>query len=200
MKPHDGYTLVEILVVIAIAGFLISGAIVLSRNSARSLDLVREQAKVAATINRAQNLAVSISIPSGLAVDRFVCGYGVYFDFNANNYFIYADVGTNVKCSIGAGSDKQWTPSSEDVEIISEKIDSEFIRFNPASSNVADVFFRPPKPIIFFDGCNIENTSDTPGACPPNPLSSREINLEDKIDASRNANIRINSLGLISLD
>jgi len=82
-----GFTLVEILIVVAISGLLSAIALVYSGVARNQVALSVETAKVAQTILKAKSLAIATYKGSGTAVD---CGYGVVFSPSTNRYSIFA--------------------------------------------------------------------------------------------------------------
>lgn len=80
-----GFTLVEILVVIAISAMLATIALGYSRTAQNQIALSVETAKIAQTILRAKDLTLATyaNVPG-------TCGYGVIFDSANSNYSLFA--------------------------------------------------------------------------------------------------------------
>lgn len=95
IKINKGFTLVELLVSVAI--FVIITSIILAKHSKFSGTLLLENLAydIALTIRKAQVFGLSIK-ESGPGV--FDSGYGVHFDNNSNNsYIFFKDVNKNKK-------------------------------------------------------------------------------------------------------
>lgn len=82
---RNGFTLVEILVVIAISAMLATVALVYTSSARNEVALAVETAKVAGTILRAKDLAIATYNNSPAT-----CAYGVYLNIPANSYSIFA--------------------------------------------------------------------------------------------------------------
>ncbi len=210
LKDNGGFTLIELIVVMAISVIFTVITAGLFRSSQVNLDLIREQLKVASIIQKAKTLAVSIVIPFGsLPSDncqpgltcQLICGYGVYFNWTNKEYILYADkvatpidpsTGARENCVTSSAPGKYHYVTGEDFIYKTEKIDSVFVNFvkptDPSpNSTVGDIFFRPPKPHVHFDASQTEAS----------PSAGRDIIL--KTD-TKSAKIHINGLGLVSME
>lgn len=136
----QGFTLIEVLVVLAILSFLTATLVVYSRSSEQRLALFREQSKLVSMILRTKSLSIQT-----YKVGEKVCGYGVHFDSINNRYLIFKDLKINDDCAL-ANSDKVLSNDGEIVEIIDLKNAGVILS---DKTNVADVFFQPPDPKIF---------------------------------------------------
>lgn len=92
IKNHQGFTLIELIVSIAIIGFVTTIGVVNYRNANKSSVLQIEAHKAATDIRRAQNMALG-AIEFNGAVPA---AWGVNFDgASADRYMIFADQDNN---------------------------------------------------------------------------------------------------------
>lgn len=80
-----GFTMVEILIVVAVTATLSSFLLVYNNNSRQRIVLFVEQAKIAQIILKAKSLSISTYANSGITS----CGYGVKFDYENRMYSIF---------------------------------------------------------------------------------------------------------------
>ena len=135
-----GFSITEMLIVIAIIGVL--SAILIPGYGAfqRQLSLQRSAVKLAQDIRKAQGMAIaSEELPSG-----GVCktGYGVYFDEywqSGEKYRLYADT---------SGEDEFFTSGADTIlkEIELEK--KIFISGIDTSNGKVSINFKPPDPVV----------------------------------------------------
>jgi len=147
MSKNQGYTLVELLVVLGVTALLSGLLLIYSREGERVSIIMRTRAQVVSDINWAKNLAITSQAWNG----QKTCGYGVYFDVNNNRYIIFADLSSDC----GSSTHIRGQADTEDVEIIG--VPQKFQKFNLFSSNVGQIFFLPPNPTIYFDDIPAEN-------------------------------------------
>lgn len=131
-KPRAGYTLLELLVVLGVAG-LLSGMVILYGGEGRQqIALSIESAKIVQTISRAKALAIAtytdLSSP---------CGFGVHFDYPARKYSIRS-YRTSPNCESVSG-----ISSSEALE---EFVLSSGLSWHEGADKIDDVIFVPPDP------------------------------------------------------
>lgn len=135
MRSKSGLTIVEILVTISVMAILSSILIIYNRTSERQLVLLKEQARLVSTLNRAKGLAVSLfREPPNATIP---CGYGVHF--STSTYLIFKNLPDALgDCSGG------WNGTSEiyDRNIQIDKA----VEIDSASSTLMSVFFIPPDP------------------------------------------------------
>ncbi|MBI3046372.1 MAG: prepilin-type N-terminal cleavage/methylation domain-containing protein [Candidatus Harrisonbacteria bacterium] len=137
IDKNFGFTLVEILVTLAITSLLVGVLITYNRTGGLQILIFKDQARVINMVLRAKSLAVQIfsqSIP--------VCGYGVHFDSVNKSFILFKDLAD--PCS---GSDNRYSGSTEDLEIIN--LDSQ-LKFS--NLELTDILFIPPEPIVIIDG------------------------------------------------
>jgi prepilin-type N-terminal cleavage/methylation domain-containing protein len=107
-----GFTLLEILIVIAIAAMIAAIAIIYSGAGRNQVSLSVESAKIADTILEAKHLAVATY--SG-GTNR-VCAYGVYFNIPSSTYslFAYNPGGGSGPCpSVAQTSSSTFNPQTD---------------------------------------------------------------------------------------
>ena len=81
---RNGFTLIEMLVVIAVMALLSGLAIVYSHVGQNQVALSVESAKVAQLILEAKDLSVAT-----YSDKKNTCGYGVHFDYSTNRYSLF---------------------------------------------------------------------------------------------------------------
>lgn len=132
---EKGFTLVEMLIVVAITAMLSSLLIIYNRTGEYQIVLFREQSKLASAIFRAKTLSVAT-----FGNSEAPCGYGVHFD-PGGSYFIYRIIPRG-------GEDCSAVPKKY-VDGQSEKFESDFSLPSTISFvnlDVSDIFFMPPNP------------------------------------------------------
>ena len=82
---RKGFTLIEIIIVIAISAMLATIAIIYSQNSQNQVTLSVETSKIAETILQAKNLSIATYYTS-----TSTCGYGAWINVASNTYSIFA--------------------------------------------------------------------------------------------------------------
>jgi len=138
----NGFTLLEILVVISII-IILTGIVLLNyRTTGQQLAIQRAAFKLAADIRRTQEMAMSAKELPGTGIP--IGGYGVYLQ-NANDisYLIYAD--TNP-----ASGNEQYDAGGDTVV---ETINLEQgVKISSVSPSSLSVNFKPPDPAIMLGG------------------------------------------------
>jgi len=134
-----GFTMIELLVVMAIMGLLTSLVITYSRTGERQIVLFKDQASLISLLIKARSLSVGT-----LGEVVAPCGYGVNFN-ESGSVIIFKDSspGNDPKC---LDADNVYNSGEEKVE--------EFI-LNPALKfdelDLADIVFIPPMPKVVID-------------------------------------------------
>ena len=150
-----GFTLIELVVVIAILSLLTSMLLLYSRDSEKQLTLLREKAKLVSIILRAKSLAVQT-----LKKSEPVCGYGVHFPlpFETAIYRIFKDPkGAGGDCS-STSSNQVWNGVWEDVEVVDLTSTNVTLATSPS---MTDVFFTPPDPKTLLSPGNLNSSTIT---------------------------------------
>ncbi len=83
---REAFTLVEVLIVVAVTALLSSFLLVYNNNSRKQIALFVEQAKIAQIITKAKSQAISTYATGGGVA---VCGYGVQFNYAEGSYDIF---------------------------------------------------------------------------------------------------------------
>lgn len=166
----NGFTLVELLIVIFIITLLSSTSFVYYRRAEKEFALLRSANKLAQDIRRVQEMAMSAKECCGGIVPP---GYGIYLKKGDENYLLYAD--TNP----ASGNEKY---DGGDIQI--EKIYFEkgvYIKdLNPSSVSIN---FSPPDPKVKID--NVETLT---------------IIIALKNDPTKTKKVIVNKFGLISVE
>lgn len=171
---EKGFTIVEMIVVVAI--IVIISAIVLINypNAKRQLLIQRATSKLSQDIRRAQSMSVSSKVASVCAGGAFpLGGYGIYLNSSTQSINIFADCNSN-----------QTFDAGESVESITLETDARISSLSP--SNPLIITFSPPNPIVYISniGAGIEG--------------SIIVNLAS--DALKTKTIKINKAGLIKVE
>jgi prepilin-type N-terminal cleavage/methylation domain-containing protein len=153
-RANRGFTLVEVLVVIAITALLAGLILTYSSQSRDQVALFVEQAKLAQTFARAKSLTVSIYTQNPADSP---CGYGVSMDYADNTYTLFAydpDEDVNTCRNIQTLNDLFQT------EIITERLPGNLVLAEPDAESVGGLLFLPPNPEtnIWIEGQNSTST------------------------------------------
>lgn len=189
-KSNQGFTLIEVLVVLGIMSLLTGVLVIYSRTGERQILMFREQAKIINVILRAKNLALNTYIAEGSP-----CAYGVHFDPILKEIRIFRDLDANGQtddCDStdpGLKPDNVYTPSGsspnpEDLDPpIVEKLDPGLTFVEPIG--VTDVVFIPPNP-------------DT--VITPDPAPANEGIIEIAAPDGSSKRIKINNFGQVTVE
>lgn len=136
-SPRAGFTLIEILVVAAIASFMAT-TIIINFSRAR-LDLNETANALVSDIRDAQSKAAS-SVKSGGAIR---CGYGIRY-INAASYAVF--VGPSAASVDCAAQNRNF--GAEDADISTKNFLDTRVEFK---SSFNDIFFEPPDPKTYIN-------------------------------------------------
>jgi len=170
MQPsfHKGQTFIEILVAITVIASLSALLILYTRTGELQSRLIRNADHLAINIRKAQNLALLSREFQG----QIPCGYGVHFDNDASEYYIFADLPSGPDCAT-ANSRRDTGGPTEDVELIRLEPGIQ-ARLNGAPA-VSDVVFLPPEPTTTFFPPSVSDRMDITLYITGNPSVSRTI-------------------------
>ncbi len=143
-KNRNGFTLIELIVVVSITAMLSSFAILYSKIGQRQITLYIEQQKIAELILRAKSLSFSTYFQPGRT-----CGYGLHIDYGLRRYSIFSylppgPVG-NPQCDTIAAA--QILPSNVQTFSDLNTLDTNLAFRSPSPADALSyVLFVPPNP------------------------------------------------------
>jgi prepilin-type N-terminal cleavage/methylation domain-containing protein len=204
---NKGFTLIEILIVLAITALLSSLAIVYTHVGQNQISLSIEESKVAQLILEAKELSVAT-----YSSNSPTCAYGVAFNYASSSYSLFA-YNAAVTSSLYGG--RQICPSlaSTSVAIASSAIQQYqsgswqvhtaqgvvlVSSTDPvASDTIQDILFYPPNPctLISLDGQTFQSDCSS---ITGNPPSAAYVHLST-VDNSMSRTITVNPAGQVSL-
>lgn len=169
---RKGFTLIEILVVLAITAMLSSIAIVYSHVGQNQISLSIEASKIGELILQAKELSIAT-----YSQNQDTCGYGIHFDYATQEYSLFeynlassspSDFCPSVQSTTanggmaahGAPQEDQYAPDSWQVHVAQGVVLVDAT--NTASYTIQDVLFYPPDPFTFinFSGASTFNRNE----------------------------------------
>lgn len=190
---RSGFTLVEILVVIAISVLLSGLAIGYSNISRNEITLTVESAKIAQFILQAKQLAIATHAGDSGNGSPVYCGYGVVFNTLTSpqtySIFAYSPVSSPVRCPAPPVTNipvDQMKEYSRDVWRIA--VSPGVVLQTQQSDVLSAVLFYPPVPTTYLssDGVNF-----------PFPASTHKVYLTTA-DGKGSATISVNAGGQVN--
>ena len=180
MKQNSkGFTVIEMLAVLAIMGVLLAMSLAAYQDSRGQLALQRSANEVAQSIRRASEMAMSAKEIGGMIPTG---GYGIYFDKNADpqQIIIFAD------CN---GTPRQYDPSGTPCGGLPEKVEGinleKNIKILNLSSSPLNIVFQAPSPKVYING-----------SLPAGPAT---ITIFYGTDSTKIKTIKVNQVGLIDV-
>ena len=206
----SGFTLVEILVVVAITALLSGIAIVYSHVGQNQIALSVEESKIAQLILEAKELSIAT-----YSTDVATCGYGMHFNYNGANstysLFEYDSAapapggGREICPTIASTTDpangngieqyeQKYVSGSYGVHIASGV---SIVNGGAASDTIRDVLFYPPDPctLVSLDGTTFLENCTSGGSAPP---AESYVYLRTS-DGSESRAISVSPAGQVSL-
>lgn len=146
-----GFTLIEIIVVIAISAVIATIAIAYNTAVQNEVALSVETAKIAQTIQIAKGLALATY--TGTDSSAVICGYGVYFTSSTYSIFAYAPspsvYGTVPPCPSTASTTAYGVADDEMVQYSGSTWQvplAQGVKFAAPAGALSAVLFLPPNP------------------------------------------------------
>lgn len=174
LKSNLGFTLIEILVVMAIMVVMASILVGYTRQSGRQLILTSTEAKMLSLISRAKFLSIETFFQEE---SQNICGYGVHVDTNADEIFIFQDL-TGGSCP---GSNVYENGERLSGELSEVELNTNLFDMSGFSG---DIMFVPPDPDVFVNGSEI------------GPGTEESLTVE-AIDGSGDFTIAVNGFGQV---
>lgn len=131
-KNKWGFTLVEMLVVMAVIAVVSTSLILYSRTGERQIILFKDQASIVAALSRAKSLSVATFGQAGVP-----CGYGVHFEA-PRKFLLFKDLASD--CS---AADNIYSGPNELFESFEL---SQSLNFGTLT--LTDIVFIPPNPRV----------------------------------------------------
>ena len=150
MFKEEGFTIIEMLVVIGILSVLTSFVFINHRSSEAILSFEREAGHMLEGIRKTRDYAIASWYPQegfleGLGdEDVFHGGYGIRFEKNSRNYLLFADLEDE------RGFDENSIILEE--RELDEGVGVDNIKISGTDEDYLDIVYRPPDLFIFFNG------------------------------------------------
>ncbi|HUY69744.1 MAG TPA: type II secretion system protein [Candidatus Tyrphobacter sp.] len=182
-----GFTLIEMIITLAVLGLLISAVGVSAPINRESFLLTTSQEQLRDLITRAKALSVNSvfsSVPGGES-----CGYGVHIDSVASTAFIFRGCGadpTFFSVYAAANATSTELTGSLNQMAFDRSLKLSFSQAGSYSNgSAADIFFLPPDPLVYINGANQAGVAEA--------ITISPVNNTSKIIWG----VNVNSVGLI---
>ena len=194
-KKPEGFTLIEVLIVIAVSAILSTIVITYSSTSKNKVSVSIESARISQTIFQAKTLAISTYTNSSSS-----CGYGVLFNYASNTYsiFTYAPISAP-PCptaasitNISSNEIKKYSNGTWNVPLLNG------VSLQSNNDSIALVLFYPPDPATFISrNINPDSIGNRTFVDMTNPLSN--VYIAPIGNASATQAISVNLAGQVTL-
>ena len=160
--PQNGFTLLEILVVVGITVVLTAMVAGYSRESSRQLALVGTETKMLNLLSRAKFLSVETFFGGGRSGDQRICAYGVKVDVSSQEMFIFQDLSSTPGClpdnPLG-NNDGRYSGINERLagELNEVKLANTTLAF--WETDLSEAIFIPPEPRTKINNSDISEAS-----------------------------------------
>lgn len=113
-KYNNGFTLIEMLIVISVIGFLSAGVVLYGSSSRVPIALFQEQNKIISELNQAK--ALTLQFFDRDAFGPGDCGYGVHFDVPQNSVWIYKNKKSGISdvCNSTSTHSYAYNPATDE--------------------------------------------------------------------------------------
>ena len=91
-RQDNGFSLIEVMVVVSITVLLSVLTLGYSRSSEKQILLFRDQTHVVSVLNRAKALAIEKFVEVGMGQATTTCAFGVRFSELTNSFSLYRDI------------------------------------------------------------------------------------------------------------
>lgn len=139
MKTKQGFTLIEVIVTLAVMSVLSSLLIVYTRSSELQIKILKDKATFIGALYRARSLALNTFQSEG--VD---CGYGIYVP-DERHYVVWRDLGGSDGCK---SANKKYDEPQEILEEAHELTSGVTFRNFGEQDFLRSLLFIPPDPSI----------------------------------------------------
>lgn len=207
LRKRNGFTLIEILIVVAISAMLSAIAIVYSSVARNEVALSVETAKIAGFIFRAKDLTIATYNTS-----LGTCAYGVSFDIPGNTYSLFAYNPQNYPPSHSAAPPCHGSSLASTSPIYADEIGqysentwnvpvTQGVRMQSGGNgdDATIVLFYPPAPKTFIsrEGMGFGSANFLDPNTPPNTDITSKVYLST-IDGSASSIISVNGAGQVT--
>ena len=160
-KRSGGFTLVELIVVMAIAIVMITSLVIQQSSWNDSLSVSTQAYEMALMIRQAQIYSLGVKEDTAGGGDKFNIGYGIHFDTNPARYIYFADRNGNQKYDSGEETETKTFTRGVTVEDVCGSSECIYTGGGPLKK-AGILFFRPEAKAIISLLNNGGNSVDSP--------------------------------------
>jgi len=149
LKQRLGFTLIEMLVTMAILSLLATMVLIYSHRTETLSNLIRDADKLVFKLHQAQSSSM-LTLEQSQTDGNTICGWGIHLNkgnMSQNEYILFSDF-----CNSGV---QNQYDSGEEVETIKLLRGVEIFK-----SNISDVVFIPPNPSVRFTNFGPDEEND----------------------------------------